>query len=520
MATPEQYGFSMPKGTDLIRGGDDAISTNAQRTVALHESLENRVVNIEDVTDNGVPRIRGSLDTAQSLDGMTESSWNGYWTISSANTNPGLPATPGVAALLIVENTITDASQTLLFRFGGGNFFRTAADANWQSWLQTDGAFTRRGSLPADKPLSSLVNRYDGGMWGISSSRSYPDLPDVSGTRQPAGMANFTTGLGDAIQIITFRYRQGTFWRVQTSPTPAFTDWLPLHEDAQGIVDSAVAPFEARIRMLELATEPRTTFEQTDTFTSYEAGDAFLDWFVAHHPEVEILNLGPSRQDRPIRALQFGDPTKPTLYIMASQHGDEPMGREAAYIWARSLTERTDLTDLCVVITPVVNVDRINVQRLSSSNTDLNRNWETRTTDEITAASSVFASHNVILTIDAHEGGTYTLMQGIGPTADTVPASLSAMGGQLHDHLTAAFTAADMAWGDYPGGSETELARNNIPITEHSTTYLFESPSLLEADMYSPSVTWRRDLYLLAYDSLLEHVVTNLDAYVTAKNNA
>lgn len=520
MATPAEYGFSLPKGTDLIRGGDDAISNNAQRTVDLHESLRTRISTIEDITDNGVPHVRGSLDPAQSLDEMNTTEWNGYWTVSSTNTNPGLPATPGVAAVLIVENTITDASQTLLFRFGGGNYFRTAAGSNWQSWLQTDGAFTRRGTLAADTPLSSLVNRYDGGMWGISSSRSYPDLPTVSGTRQPAGLANFTTGLGDTIQIITFRYRQGTFWRVQTSPTPAFTEWLPLHENAQGIVDSAVAPFEARIRMLELATEPRTTFEQTQTFTSYEEGDAFLDWFVSHHPEVEILDLGPSRQGRPIRALQFGDPTKPTLYIMASQHGDEPMGRESAYIWARTLTDRDDLDDLCIVITPVVNVDRINVQRLSSSNTDLNRNWATRTTAEITAASSVFDSHDVILAIDAHEGGTYTLMQGIGPTADTAPASLRTMGSELHAHLTAAFDTADMAWGDYPGGSETELARNNIAITEHATTYLFESPSLLAADMYSPSVEWRRDLYLLAYDSVLDHVLANLDGYVTAKQNA
>lgn len=520
MPTPAEYGFSLPKGTDLIRGGDDAITNNAERTVALHEDLRTRISTIEDITDNGVPHVRGSLDPAQSLDAMNTTEWNGYWTVSSDNTNPGLPAAPGVAALLIVENTITDASQTLLFRFGGGNFFRTAAGNNWQSWLQTDGAFTRRGSLAADTPLSSLVNRYDGGMWGISSSRAYPDLPTVSGTRQPAGLANFTTGLGDTIQIITFRYKQGTFWRVQTSPTPAFTDWLPLHEDAQGIVDTAVAPFEARIRMLELATEPRTPFEQTQKFTTYEEGHAYLDWFVSHHPDVKILELGPSRQGRPIRALQFGDPTKPTLYVMAAQHGDEPMGREAAYIWAHTLADRTDLADLCIVITPVVNVDRINVQRNSSSNTDLNRNWETRTTDEITAAASVFATHDVVLTIDAHEGGTYTLMQGIGPTAATVPTSLSAMGGQLHDYLTTAFETADMAWGDYPGGSETELARNNIAITEHATTYLFESPSLLAADMYSPSVEWRRDLYLLAYDSVLDHVLANLDDYVTAKQNA
>lgn len=521
MADPIAYGFAMPKGTDLIRGGDNAISTNAQRTVDLHEDLKTRIGDAEDVTDNGAPYVRGTLPADQSLDAMIETSWNGYWTILSANTNPGLPATPGVPALLLVENTITDSSQTVLFRFGGGNFFRTGYGSNWQSWLQTDGAFTRRGSLPADTPLSSLVNRYDGGMWGISSSRAYPDLPAVVGTRQPAGMANFTTGLGDTIQIITFRYKQGTFWRVQTSPTPAFTDWLPLHEDAQTIVDTAVAPYDARLSLLELAVDPITAFEKTLVFTTYEQGDAYLDWFAGHNSEkVEILNLGPSRQGRPIRAIQIGDPSKPTLYVIAAQHGDEPMGREVALTWARELAVRTDLADVCIVITPGVNVDKINVQRNSSSNTDLNRNWATRTTDEITATASVFGTHDVVLTIDAHEGGTYTLMQGIGPTAAEVPASLVAQGSALHDHITARFVAEDMAWGDYPGGSETELARNNIPITEKSTTYLFESPSLLAADMYSPSVAWRRDLYALAYDAVLEHFLANLDDYITAKQNA
>lgn len=517
---PIAWGFNMPQGNYRISGGDDAIRQNAQRALDLHVALRDRVSTVEDVTEANPIIPRGILDAQQSLDAMTETHWNGLWTLPSANTNPGLPATPGVAGTLIVENTITDSSQTVLFRFGGGNFYRTGYGTSWQAWLQTDGAFTRRGSLAADTPLASLVNRYDGGMWGISSTRSYPDLPEVVGTRQPAALANFTTGLGDTIQIITFRYRQGTFWRVQTSPTPAFTEWLPMHEDAQSIVSAAVEPFEARIRMLELATEPRTPFEQTSTFTSYAEGDAFLDWFVSHHPEVAILELGQSRQGRRIRALQFGDPTKPTLYVLAAQHGDEPMGKEAALIWARQLAARDDLADLCIVITPVVNADRINVSRLTSSQTDLNRNWTTRTTSEIQAAASVLATHDVVLVVDAHEGGSFTHMQGIGPTGTTIPASLSAQAGSLHSHLAAAFSAAGMPWSDYPGADDLDTARNAIATTERITTYLFESPSLLAANMYSPSVEWRRDLYLLAYDAVLDHVLTNRDAYVTAKNNA
>ena len=517
---PIAWGFNMPQGNYRISGGDDAIRQNAQRTLDLHVALRDRVSAVESVTESGPPTVRGSLDPSQNLDEMTETSWNGYWTISAANTNPGLPSTPGVAAMLKVENTVQDSTQTLQFRFGGGNFTRTGAGTAWQPWLQTDGAFTRRGALPADTPLSSLTNRYDGGMWGISSNRTYPDLPTVSGTRQLAALANFTTGLGDTLQVVMFRYRQGTFWRVQTSPAGAFTDWLPLHENAQGIVDDAVAPFNARIRMLELAAPPRTPFEQTNTFTTYEEGDAFLDWFVAHHPEVAILDLGRSRQGRPIRAMQFGDPSKPTLYIMAAQHGDEPMGREAAYIWARKLTERDDLDDVCIVITPVVNVDRINQTRLSSSDTDLNRNWERRTTAEIKAASSVFATHDVVLAIDSHEGGTFTEMQGVGPSAPNVPEPLVSQGHALHQHIAEHFAAAGMPWSDYPGGDETDLARNNIAITEAATTYLFESPSLLASNMYSPSVEWRRDLYLAAYDAVLDHFTANLTDYIAAKANA
>lgn len=518
---PITWGFNMPQGNYRISGGDDAIRQNAQRTVDLHLALRDRVNAVEDVTEENPPYPRGTLDSSQDLDAMTETTWNGYWTLSSSNTNPGLPATPGVAGMLVIENTITDSRQTVFFRFGGGNFERTGSGSNWQVWRQTDGAFTRRGTLPNNTPLSSLVSRYDGGMWGVSSSNSYPDLPQLVGTRQPGAVASFTTGLGDTFQVIMFRYRQGAFWRVQTSPTPAFTEWLPLYEDSRPIVNAAVAPFDARIRLLELATAPRSAFEQTEIFTTYEEGDAYLDWLAMHYPErLTVLDLGPSRQDRRIRAMQIGDPSKPTLYIICAQHGDEPMGKEAAYIWARELCERDDLEEVCIVITPVVNVDRINQTRLSSSQTDLNRNWTTRTTAEITAAASVFDTHDVVLAIDAHEGGSYTEMQGIGATAPTVPASLISQGQALHEHIADHFATAGMPWADYPGGSETELARNNIPTTENATTYLFESPSLLEANMYSPTVTWRRDLYLTAYAGVLDHFTANLGDYITAKANA
>ena len=478
------------------------------------------------------PYVRETLAADVDLNSMTSLSDNGFWTIGSANSNPNLPATPGVPGKLSVENAGFDRKQTLTFRSGGGTYERVGTGATWAAWQRVDSAFTPKGAVPSGTALSALRTRPSAGMWTVSATSTYPDLPEVSGTRQPAGLAVFTTGLGDTIQIITFRFNQGVFWRAETS-VGAFTPWTPLAADTSAIESEIQAVEEENARLntaldaVRMGTPPSTTFEQTAIFTSYDHGEAYMDWLAHQFPtKITILNLGVSRLGRPIRAFQMGDPTKPTFYIMASQHGDEPMGREAAYLWVRSLCQDSTfslqnfLAEACVVVTPVVNADRINESRLTSSQTDLNRNWTTRTTSEIQAAASVLSTHDVVLVVDAHEGGMYTHMQGIGATAAGVPEPLLEMSDLLHQHLGTAFANAGMPWADYPGGPDVEVARNAIALQEGITTYLFESPSLLAANMYSPTVTWRRDLYKKAYEATFDHFRTHLNAYVTAKSDA
>ena len=479
------------------------------------------------------PYVREALEASVDLNSLTGLADNGFWTIGSANSNPNLPATPGVPGKLSVENAGFDRKQTVTFRFGGGVYERDGAGDTWRSWQRVDSAFTPQGTLASGTSLSTMRTRSSAGVWNLNPASDYTDLPELSGTRQPGALYVFTNGLGDTIQLASFRFSQGAFWRVETT-AGTFTDWEPLGGANTTDMELAITGMQDTITGLQTAltaarmgTPPSTTFEQTAVFTSYPHGEAYMDWVAEQFPtRVSILDLGESRLGLPIRAFQMGDPTKPTMYVMASQHGDEPMGRETAYLWVRELCQDSTFAlqnffqEACLVVVPVVNADRINVSRLSSSQTDLNRNWVTRTAKETQAAASVFATHDVVLMVDAHEGGKYTHMQGIGPTAEGVAQSVLDQSAALHAHLTASFGSSSYPWDDYPGGADVEVARNAIALQEGCATYLFESPSLLSENMYSPTVTWRRDMYLHAYRAAFEHFRENLADYVGAKASA
>lgn len=519
-------GYNLPVGTDLISGGDNAISKNAHTSYNRDEELADSIASIREVTDSGPQYMRGTLDASQSLDDMRSSSWNGTWAIGSANANPGLPATPGYVGLLTVRSSGNDHYQRLDFRFGAGSYERIGQLTNAGTWRSLNAPFSNKGTLGDGLALSSLTSLYDGGIHTIGSTRSHPDLPPVSGTRPPAILLNFPTGNGDTFQMLTYRFGGGTFWRAQTTGA-AFTEWADLAttggDNGGGDLDGQAG---ARLRLLELVTPPRTAFESTLRFSTYEDGEAYVKWLAAHHPErVEILDLGESAQGRAITGLRIGDPSKPALYVMASQHGDEPMGREAAYVWARNLLQDTStdfadfLTTACIIVTPVVNVDKINQTRVNSTGTNLNANWATESTEEITAASSVLKDYDVVLTIDAHEGG-YSYTTAEVPTAPEIAQSLKDTSSALFSHLESAFIAASEEFGVFPGSDDLAIARNAIPHRYKSSTLLLEIPSMLADNMYFPDVQWRHQLYMLAYDSVLEHFRANLGSYVTAKQTA
>ena len=522
------YSLPFPVADDYVAASSEnlrtafrdlAVTSEAAITTATGVALDGvntRLSEVEAVTDTA-PHVRGTLDASVSLDSMTAQADNGYWTIGSANSNPGLPATPGVAAKLSVENTSNDKRQVLTFRSGGGTFERIGVSSSWGAWVRTDGALSRRGTLPAGTDLDTMRTASWIGVWTLSATGDYPHLPNAPVS---AGMlVVMTTGVGDTWQRVAFRFSGGVYEREQTGAA-SFSDWRR--------VDAGSGPVEDTSHLqaaIAAATPPRTGFEQSDRFTSYQAGDGYMDWVAAQHPDViEVLNLGPSRQGRPIRALQMGDPAKPALYLMMSQHGDEPMAKEAVLSLARELAEDDSLAgfwgDACIVITPVVNVDKINVQRLSSSNTDLNRNWATKTTAEIQAASSVLDTHDVVLCIDGHEGGNSSLFQTVGPTAPGVHSSLVTMASSLSTALDTGLAAMPYPHATYPGEDVTEIARNAVALGWGATTMVYEGPSLLHNGMYVPPVAPRHETYLEALRVTVAHFRDHLADYVAAKADA
>lgn len=394
-----------------------------------------------------------------------------------------------------------------------------------------------RGTLPEGTDFHKLTKRSDIGIWTVSSTFTYLNRPENLGARV-AGMARIVgTGLGDTSIRVDYRSGGGTYEAEQASAT-TFRAWRRIDraddalraqvlalETSQAVQDSLI-----EILFQIASAQPlQTAFEVNGgtVFTTREQGDAYTNLFgMKYAGKAKVSTVGASRMGNPIKAVTLGDPTKPTLYVMSTQHGDEVGGREAAYQWMRELAESTDpalatyLTKACIVIVPTVNVDSVNVQRLSSSSTDLNRNWATRTTAEIQAAASVFATHNVTLTVDAHEGGSFTHMQMDTPSAPAVAASLKTMSDALYDAVWADFIAAGEPIAEYVGSDDTDIARNNIPINEKSSVLLFEAPNLLAPQQYHPDPKFRVRLYLTAYRSVLKHHMGNLAAYSAAKTAA
>lgn len=480
----------------------------------------------EEVTLANPVRVRGTLPGDVDLLSMTSQTWNGIWTVGSANTNPNLPSTPGFPGRLIVENSLSDRYMRLDWRNLTGSYEIRGQGTTFFGWDKIDRPYVYRGTLPDGTDLNSMTSTSWNGLWILGSTQNYPNRPIAPGPRQVGMLESLSSGTGSMKQDVGYRFNGGDFTRKQTG-TSTFLDWFDPYAGSAG-PGGDLTEIENRLALLEeMFPAPQTPFENTNIFSTYAAGEAYMDWIARNYPtKVEILDLGESTRGLPIRAFQLGDPTKPTYYVIAAQHGSEPMGRETAYLWVRELCQdnsaelATFLTNACIVITPVVNADRINVSRLSATGTDLNANWQTETTAEITAASSVFDSHNVVLTLDAHEGGKWLTMQAETPTAPEVHQALKDASNALYTAVETDFSNAGEAFERFPGATTLTQARNIIPHRYKSATILFEGTSSLDANMYQPDVVGRRDVYMIVYRSVFAYVLDHMPDFVAAKTAA
>ena len=152
--------------------------------------------------------------------------------------------------------------------------------------------------------------------------------------------------------------------------------------------------------------------------------------------EVSVIPLGASQLGAPIEALAFTRPAppgavagttiaaasplrRPTVLILAGQHGDEPAGSEALVVVAQELAagrlvgvlDRVD-----VILLPRANPDGAAAfKRGAADGTDINRDHLLLQTPEARAIAELLASFAPIVVLDLHEypvGGAFTAQFG------------------------------------------------------------------------------------------------------------
>ena len=176
----------------------------------------------------------------------------------------------------------------------------------------------------------------------------------------------------------------------------------------------------------------RTAFTSNDELGAILHGLARGAGIGENSSEVSVIPLGVSQLGAQIEALAFtrpapsgaaagvaiaaaSAPRRPTVVIMAAQHGDEPAGTEALIVVAQELAagriggvlDRVD-----VILLPRANPDGAAAfKRGAADGTDLNRDHLLLQTPEARAIAELLATFAPLVVLDLHEypvGGAFT----------------------------------------------------------------------------------------------------------------
>jgi len=142
---------------------------------------------------------------------------------------------------------------------------------------------------------------------------------------------------------------------------------------------------------------------------------AYLKKIEGLSQKVRIKVIGKSVEGREIPAAMLSEDeifgsnrgVKPVVLIFATQHGNEPSGKEAALILIRELAMDSlqwVLKELDILIVPLVNPDGAEADRRKNGNDmDLNRNHVMLSEPEVYAVHSLFLEWMPEVTVDIHE---------------------------------------------------------------------------------------------------------------------
>ena len=375
-----------------------------------------------------------------------------------------------------------------------------------------------KGNLNGPMPI--LENRdlddvRETGMWRTHPGRGITNYPPDAGNRWARFRSWYLVGPGIIHEWDALR---GQVWR----RTWDGTEWSEWRVHTSGGGSGAGAGGEAR-----------TPVEVMGEWSTFADEAAYLD-ALAQHQAVTVFEAGRSEEDRPIRVIRLGDPIdpwgnpKPTILLQCTQHGDELGPREGAFIFARELAQATTfaLFDVCVLIVPTVNPDRLDVSRTNANGVNINRDWEAsqRTQAETQAIASLFSEYPIVAAVDSHSFG-YARQVSIRETRN--PATAEAVrerSKRLYDGVFSMLEDEGHEVRMY-GEPDAELTpgtfNNEVSAVDGIPTMLLEIPfHRNNYGRYSPNPHWQAHMAVLVFREVVQIVWRERDAFKAAKESA
>lgn len=167
--------------------------------------------------------------------------------------------------------------------------------------------------------------------------------------------------------------------------------------------------------------------KQDESFTSQDEMMTFINKLSNHNELLQLEIIAHSLEGREIPILIFSTShhnedefqRKPTVWLQAQIHGDEPAAGEAALVIAKKLSRGTlgdrVLQAMNIVIIPRINPDSaFYFQRHTVTGLNGNREHLNLGMVELKAIHQVFNKYNPEVVIDTHEYGLYPQFNDIG----------------------------------------------------------------------------------------------------------